>query len=163
MNLTIINTNTPTRIPTDRNHSPTSPDITIISSNLTSTTTWRTINALNSDHLPILITSNIKSNFRIPSNTRCFSNYKKADWISFTKYIEDEIKNVPDPTNTHIANKTLTNLILTADQSYIPKGRFKDHSTPLPKDIRDKIQYRNSLRKNDPTNLLYQSKHLLRK
>ena len=53
-----LNTNTHTRLPFAANQQPTSPDITSITTNLYNRTHWETLNALNSDHLPILTTIN---------------------------------------------------------------------------------------------------------
>ena len=79
-NQIILNSNTPTRIPTAKNQQPSSPDITRISSNLYHQTTWKTIYALNSDHLPILITINTKSKYKLQQNRKSYTNYNKADW-----------------------------------------------------------------------------------
>ena len=49
-----LNTNTPTRIPPHANQQPTSPDITTITNTLQRNTDWTTMQALSSDHLPIL-------------------------------------------------------------------------------------------------------------
>ena len=65
----ILNSDTPTRIPPAKNQQSTSPDITKISSNLYTNTTWNTITALSSDHLPIEITIKTKTNFRDSYNT----------------------------------------------------------------------------------------------
>ena len=51
-----LNTNTPTRIPPHLNQQPISPDITTIKNTLQRNTDWVTMQALSSDHLPILIT-----------------------------------------------------------------------------------------------------------
>ena len=63
-----LNTNTHTRLPFAANQRPTSPDITSITTNLYNRTHWETLNALNSDHLPILTTI----------NTRKTSDYNKT-------------------------------------------------------------------------------------
>ena len=63
-----LNTNTHTRLPFAANQRPTSPDITSITTNLYNRTHWETLNALNSDHLPILTTINTRTNFRLQQN-----------------------------------------------------------------------------------------------
>src|SRR4029077_6188649 len=52
----------------------------------------------------------------------------------------------------HTSNKLITNLILKADKHHIPKGKIHTHHLLLPKNIRNKIQERNELRKQDSKN-----------
>ena len=56
----ILNQNTPTRLPFNPNQQPTSPDVTTADTTISANLTWQTLKALNSDHLPILITSKNK-------------------------------------------------------------------------------------------------------
>ena len=79
-----LNTNTHTRLPFAANQRPTSPDITSITTNLYNRTHWETLNALNSDHLPILTTINTRTNFRLQQNRQTYTNYNKANWQNFT-------------------------------------------------------------------------------
>ena len=53
---------------------PTSPDITTISTTLYNRTTWHTIHALNSDHLPIITTINTRTKYKLQRNRHrgCF-------------------------------------------------------------------------------------------
>jgi len=146
----ILNQNTPTRIPGNKNQQPTSPDITTISSNFAKFTTWQTITALSSDHIPIMITINTKAN-TIPQHTnRCYTNYRKANWKTFTEEIETTLSDSATPTNTHTGNQILTNAILLADKHNIPKGKLNSHHTPLPEHIGNKIKLRNSTRTANP-------------
>ncbi|MCP3662500.1 MAG: hypothetical protein GY696_08405, partial [Gammaproteobacteria bacterium] len=57
----IINEDMPTRV---TNFASTAPDITIVSSNLIPTTTWKVVNKMSSDHLPITI--NLKAELKNP-------------------------------------------------------------------------------------------------
>lgn len=150
-NHVVLNGNTPTRLPSQNSQQPTSPDITCISSNLADSTTWKTKTALTSDHLPIIITINTKSNFRLKSSNTTFTNYKKANWDKYTNEIELALRDTETPDNIHYANKFLTNVILLADKHHIPKGRRKNLHQPLPKHINDCIKERNHLRSADPT------------
>ena len=70
----ILNTDTPTRMPHTTLQQTISPDITTMSTTLYSHTTWHTIHALNSVHLPIITTI----------NTRTKYNYNKTDTHSRT-------------------------------------------------------------------------------
>jgi hypothetical protein len=147
----ILNTNTHTRIP-KFNQQPTSPDVTTISSNMQTHTTWNTLPALNSDHLPIMITIKTKSNYRLIQNRRTFTNYNKANWEKYRDEIEEEIaKTERHPTNVHTANSFLTNCILTADKRNIPKGKIKNNAKNfLPAHITDKITERDNIRRQNP-------------
>ena len=50
----------------------------------------------------------------------------------------------------HLANKILTNTILSADKHYIPKGKIPKNSQLLPDNIRSQIKIRDDLRKQNP-------------
>ena len=69
-NQIVLNTNTPTRIPTNCNHQATSPDISTASNTIYSNITWSTLNALNSDHNPIKISYNTKTKFWLIQQTQ---------------------------------------------------------------------------------------------
>ena len=89
-----LNTNTHTRLPFTANQRPTSPDITSITTNLYNRTHWETLNALNSDHLPILTTINTRTNFRLQQNRQTYTNYNKANWQNFTTETESSFRNI---------------------------------------------------------------------
>ena len=148
----ILNSNTPTRIPTAKNQQSSSPDITTISTNLYHQTSWKTIYALNSDHLPIIITLNTKTNYKLQQNRRSYTNYNKADWQKFSEEIEEIILKTNTTEDIHTANRILTNAILTADKHCIPKGRIKNNKILLPENIRTKISERNKMRQSNPHN-----------
>jgi reverse transcriptase-like protein/retrotransposon-encoded endonuclease len=151
-NLITLNTDNPTRVPMASNQQDTSPDISAISNNLYCHTTWETIQGLSSDHLPIKITVNMKTQFRSEENKKMYTNYKKANWKNFTSEIETALENTTDPTDVHNSNKIITNLIIKADKHNIPKGKINAHHIILPENIRSKIQERNKLRKQDSKN-----------
>ena len=141
----VLNGEAPTRIPTDRGQQSTSPDITTAAESISRHITWKTELA-NSDHQAIIINMNTKSNFRLQQNRRTYTNYRKADWIKFKEEIESSLQDIAPPTNIHLANKTITNLILNADKHHIPKGKIKPNMKLLPEDIRLQIQERNQVR-----------------
>ena len=145
-----ITLNTNTRLPFAANQRPTSPDITSITTNLYNRTHWETLNALNSDHLPILTTINTRTNFRLQQNRQTYTNYNKANWQNFTTETESSFRNINPPSDTHTANKILTNIILNADKHNIPKGKIQHNCKLLPEDIRTKINTRNNIRKHNP-------------
>ena len=97
-NQIVLNTNTPTRIPTNRNQQATSPDISTASNTIYNNITWSTLNALNSDHNPIKISYNTKTKFRLIQHRSSYTNYRKADWQGFTNSIENALTDTTDVT-----------------------------------------------------------------
>ena len=122
-----LNTNTPTRIPPHANQQP--PDITTITNTLQRNTDWTTIQALSSDHLPILITYKTKTNYKIQQHRTTYTNYNKANWQEFTQEIEQTLADTETPQNAYTATKILTNAILAADKHHIPKGKIHHTQT----------------------------------
>ena len=94
----------------------------------------------------------MKTQFRSKDNKKTYTNYKKANWKNFTSEIETTLEDTTDPTDVHNSNKIITNLILKADKHNIPKGKINSHHLILPDNIRNKIQERNKLRKQDSKN-----------
>ena len=150
-NQIVLNTNTPTRIPTNRNQQATSPDISTASNTIYNNITWLTLNALNSDHNPIKISYNTKTKFRLIQHRRSYTNYRKADWQGFTNSIENALTDTTDVTDVHKSNKILTLLLLDADKHYIPKGKVRPNNPLLPENIRAQIKERDIIKANDPT------------
>ena len=60
-----------------------------VSKNVNSNITADTINELNSDHLPVLLTMN--SNAKLTSESKKYRNYKKANWDSFRHHINKNL------------------------------------------------------------------------
>ena len=123
------NPNSPTRLPTQHNQSPTSPDVTLCSPELSTKTTWETIHDLSSDHLPIIITHTLKYPPYKP-HKRCFINYKKADWPKYTQQIEDSLQNFDVNTfqNVSSAISHINKAIIQASNKYIPRGYRKQYN-----------------------------------
>ena len=90
---TCLNTNTSTRIPFDRTQNKTSPDVTIIPSELLQHSTWNTSYSLSSDHLPITTTINTKIKFKLVQYRNCYTNYHKANWAKFTQKLKIRFQN----------------------------------------------------------------------
>ena len=112
-----LNTDSPTIVPNNAHQQPTSPDITTISSSLYNRTTCKTIHALNSDHLPILLTIQTDNKHTLQQNRRSYTNYRKADWDKFTQDTEDAFTAIQPPTDIHDANKTFTNILYQAGEN----------------------------------------------
>ena len=100
----ILNWDTPTRLPS--NTTPSSPDVSLASSSLITSTNWNTITTLASDHLPILI--RLQTSVSVtPASHRTYVNLKKANWASFTQEIEDKLSNRLLPSDCQKDEKTL--------------------------------------------------------
>ena len=63
---------------------------------------------------------------------------------------ESSFRNINPPSDTHTANKILTNTILNADKHNIPMGKSHHNCKLLPEDIRTRINTRNNIRKHNP-------------
>ena len=121
-----------------------------MSSSLYNRTTWKTIHALNSDHLPILLTIQTDNKHTIQQNRRSYTNYRKTDWDKFTQDIEDAFTALQPPTDIHDANKTFTNILYQTGKKHITVGRIHNTDKLLPQLIRNKIAHRNLTSKNTP-------------
>ena len=98
----------------------------------------------------MLTTINTRTNFRLQQNRQTYTKYNKANWQNFTTETESSFRNINPPSDTHTANKILTNIILNADKHNIPKGKIHHNCKLLPEDIRTKINTRNNIRKHNP-------------
>ena len=137
-------------MPNNARQQPTSPDITTISSSLYNKTIWKTIHALNSDYLPILLTMQTDNKHIIQQNRRPYTNYRKADWDKFTQDTEDAFTAIQPPTDRQDANKTFTNILYQAGKKRIPVGSIRNTDKLQSQPIRNKISHRNLTSKNKP-------------
>ena len=91
-NLVLLNDGSITRIPDNPHHRPTAIDLSFISPSLFTNCSWETyLDALGSDHLPIVITLSITNESNVSSdnthNVVPKYDYKKADWDKFHSII----------------------------------------------------------------------------
>ena len=106
---------------------------------------------LNSDHLPIII--GLSGWFSSPpskSGPRCFTNYRKADWPSYTLATEEALRVLPLPTSASQGEKTLRRVLLQAAEAHIPRGKVRNYQPGLSPETRSLIQERDDLRETDP-------------
>ena len=145
----ILNTDAATRVPT--NGPTTSPDITFASAHLANGARWEPKTTLNSDHLPILIGlsgwfSSPPSNF----GPRCYTNYRKADWPSFTSTTELAFQQLPAPTSCSQGKKVFRDTLLQGSKSHIPRGKIPNFKPGLTPEILTLMQERDTLREQNP-------------
>ena len=143
----VINENQPTRLPS--NGQATSPDISLASTSIMTSTEWKTETSLGSDHLPIIIKigTTIKPSF---SDHRNFINFNKANWEKFNNITEEKFQSLPDPTDVHKAEKEFRKIINKAAKRTIPGGRIKEIIPEIPTSTADKIKERDNIRSTNP-------------
>ena len=95
-NFDILNWDSPTRLPGNANQS--SPDVSLASASLITSTNWQTKTNLGSDHLPILISLQIDVTIN-PIEHRSSINLKKANWDRYSREIESKLSKRRLPTN----------------------------------------------------------------
>ena len=154
----ILNNDTPTSVPHTTPHQATSPDITPISTTLYNHTTWHTIHALNSYHLPIITTINTITKYKLQHNRHTFTNYRKANWTQFTTDTDVAFSDIQPPPDIHTVNTIFTNIILHSDKHNITKAKIHSTCKLLPEHIRHKIEHRNNTH-NPKTQSLSKRKH----
>ena len=85
-NFGILNWDSPRRLPGNAN--PSSPDVSLASASLITSTNWQTKTNLGSDHLPILISLQMMD---VTITHRTSINLKKANWDQYSREIEDKL------------------------------------------------------------------------
>ena len=149
-NFGVLNNENPTRLPTNSNGQPTSPDITLASLPLLPYANWETMTQMGSDHLPIVITCAMDINF-LHSDRKTFVNFKKADWQSFTNLTENEFSKLADPENIYKGEKCFRRIIKKASTKCIPQGRIKTIIPEIPAEAKEKMRIRDNLRETSPS------------
>ena len=147
-NFGILNWDSPTRLPGNAN--PSSPDVSLASASLITSTNWQTKTNLGSDHLPILISLQMDHTIN-PIPHRTSFNLKKANWDRYSREIEDKLSKRRLPSNCQKGEKILRTIILKAASRHIPSGRHRINTQPVPAEILEKMRARDDLRSRDPT------------
>ncbi|CAG5092705.1 Similar to X-element\ORF2: Probable RNA-directed DNA polymerase from transposon X-element (Drosophila melanogaster) [Cotesia congregata] len=107
-----------------------------------------TINDLDSDHLPLILTLNQTNTIKL--DTKTVLNYKKANWQQFREIINDSIiinSNINSKEKIDKCIKNLTNTINDAISIAIPEIEITAKIKPLPDHIILLIKNRNKLRR----------------
>ena len=136
-NFGILNWDSPTRLPGNAN--PSSPDVSLASASLITSTNWQTKTKLGSDHLPILISLQMEHTIN-PIPHRTSFNLKKANWDRYNREIEDKLSKRRLPSNCQKGEKILRTIILKAASRYIPSGRHRINTQPVPAEILEKMR-----------------------
>ena len=129
---------------------PSSPDVSLASTSLITSTNWQTKTNLGSYHLPILISLQMDVTIT-PIQHRISINLKKANWDRYSREIEDKLSKRRLPTDCQKGEKNLLTIILKAASHYIPSGRHRINTEPVLTNILEKMRARDDLRSRDPT------------
>ena len=113
------------------NANPSSPDVSLASASLITSTNWQTKTNLGSNHLPILISLQMDHTIN-PIPHRTSFNLKKANWDRYSKEIEDKLSKRRLPSNCQKGEKILRTIILKAASRHIPSGRHRINTEPVP-------------------------------
>ena len=119
--LCLLNCDVPTRRPT--NGVPSSPDLSLISAHLAADAQWNPVCALNSDHVPILIS--IGNPCMDSPSGPMYSNFRKADWDSFRAETENAFEVAALPVSCSSGEKVFRAILQRAAGHHIPRGRRK--------------------------------------
>ena len=143
----VLNTDSPTRLPGSAN--PSSPDVSLASTSLITSSEWQTHTTMSSDHLPILIGLQTTATSS-PARHRTYINLKKADWTGYRQEIERKLSSRHLPTDCQKDEKLFRATLLKAASHHIPTGRRKLYTQQVPSEILAMMEERDDLRKQDP-------------
>ena len=144
----VLNTDSPTRLPGSAN--PSSPDVSLASTSLITSSEWQTHTTMSSDHLPILIGLQTTATSS-PARHRTYINLKKADWTGYKQEIERKLSSRHLPTDCQKDEKLFRATLLKAASHHIPTGRRKLYTQQVPAEILAMMEERDDLRKQDPS------------
>ena len=148
-NLSLLNTDRPTRLPKSGN--PSSPDLTLCSSHFALDATWTPLTTLNSDHLPIIVTIDQDLSNLPPPPRQTFTNFRRARWNDFLRETESEFARLPAPVSCHTGERVFRKVLLKASSHSIPQGSIPHFIPGLSDEARALVRQRDSLRSSQPT------------
>ncbi|GFY41271.1 putative RNA-directed DNA polymerase from transposon BS [Trichonephila inaurata madagascariensis] len=102
-------------------------DLTFISPGLLPYYSWRVLDIIGSDHLPILVEIDLKVNRTGVKNLHC--NFKKAEWSLFENISSDLISQELISEKLEKEWSYFKHSIFTAAMSSIPRGKSKQTRT----------------------------------
>ena len=148
--LVLLNTDRHTRLPINGN--PSSPDLSIATPHIAIDSEWTTLTTGNSDHLPIVIQLGSVFAMNCPElPRRTFTNFRKADWASFTRYTEERFAEAGLPPSCSNSEKTLRRILLDASKRFIPSGNIPNMIPNLSDSTKQLIRQRDTIRRQHPT------------
>ena len=108
---------------------------------------FKVLEEVGSDHLPILIEVKLKDRLTTSteSDPKQNFNYRKANWNTFQKYINENVDKIDTEQNVESLNENITKIILSAAEKSIP--------------VKNSIQYKKTTSKSYIT--IYQKTKIL--
>jgi Reverse transcriptase (RNA-dependent DNA polymerase)/Endonuclease-reverse transcriptase len=140
----------PTRIPLNRRHSPSTLDI-VLSNGLHDIENLSTRNELSSDHLPVLFEVKVDSRREIPDHF--IYDYKSADWNQFKLILDSRVDldfsldRIDNASQIDTMVDIFTAAILEARTAAVPMVRPFRYSLTLTPEIKSLITWKNTLRR----------------
>ena len=144
--LAVLNIDSPTRPP--GNAYPSSPDVSLASASLITSSEWQTHTIMSSDHLPILIGLQTTATSS-PSWHRSYTNLMKADWTRYRQELERKLSSRNLPTDCQKDEKLFRSTLLKAASHHIPTGKRKLYTQQVPTEIFAMMEKRDDLPKQD--------------
>ena len=128
-----------------------SPDVSLASASLITSSEWQTHTTMSSDHLPILIGLQTTATSS-PARHRTYINLKKADWTGYKQEIERKLSSCDLPTDCQKDEKLFLATLLKAASHHIPTatGRPKLYTQQVQVEIFAMMEERDNLRKQHP-------------
>ena len=123
----ILNENEAMRLLT--NGRSTSPDITLPSNDIALLSDWYVFTSLASDHLPILISSELSM---IDGPLQDDISFKKADWACYADACNKYLAEAGEARTVKQAEKTFKKAVNKASGLFIPAGRILQYQPTLP-------------------------------
>ena len=125
-----------------------SPDISIVSSDLIAHTTWSAHIALDSDHIPIILKFTKDADFII-SEKRTFVNFRKTDWNRFEELCDAQFGQLADPTSAYVGERIFREILVKVGKSCIPAGRIAKLRPNFPLEASRLADERDAIRRED--------------
>ena len=146
-NMVVMNDGSSTHI-SRSSGSQTAPDVTLAHAALADRITWRTLQGIGSDHIPILITYQDHIP-KVNSKPTFKWKLKDANWTSFSAEVDSHIpSNYAIKTNVNKLEKKLRKIILKAAGRHIGKKKITENTKSyLTQEVKEEIKKRNALRK----------------
>ena len=148
-NLGILNWDSPNRLPGNAN--PSSPDVSLASAFLITSTNRQTKTNLGSDHLQTLISLQMDVNIN-PIQHHSSINLKSENLDRYSRAIEDKLRKRRLPTYCLKEKRSCVPLFLKQHHTTYPL----DNTEPVPTDILKKMRARDDLRSKDSTSPVLQ-------
>lgn len=131
-------------------HSDSSPDLSIVNAALLDKFTWKVEDRLGSDHKPIILTFEASQTIpKVNDKPKYKWNLKKADWQSYTEFVENNLTDEDDTISAQALEQALEETITKAANKFVKKKKINNRTKPmLTPEIKDAIKVREEARKN---------------